>query len=196
MATKKRKKRKKRGELNDDNMHTSNTLERIPTISISRHQSELYYQWILLHHHNGATSYEDLRKVGDDECENFQAACVRLSLLEDNSEKDNTMEKASLIKFGSQLRDVLATILLHCTPAQPLAFWLTWHKALAHDLMHQQGVHEITELIEHIVLLHLQERVECKGIDLHHNFGLPQPDPNIVEQAQVQEFSEKRQTLM
>ena len=40
-------------------------------------------------------------------------------------------------------------------------------------------------LIEHTVLLHLEERVEREGMDLHVNFALPLPDANIVRQTKV-----------
>ena len=35
------------------------------------------------------------------------------------------------------------------------------------------------------VFLKLQERIEFAGLDMHKNFGLPTPDPSMVQLAQL-----------
>ena len=37
----------------------------------------------------------------------------------------------------------------------------------------------------HEVLLKLQERIEFDGLDMYKNFGLPIPDPSIVQLVQL-----------
>ena len=64
---------------------------RIPTISLSPHQSERYYLRLMLHNKAGATSFEDLRTVDGVVHPTFNAACRPLGLLEDDSEIDKAM---------------------------------------------------------------------------------------------------------
>lgn len=81
----------------------SDMIGRIPVISLSPRQSELYYMRMLLHHKPGATSFADLHKIDGNEEETFAAACMKLGLLEDDTEIDKVMQEAALVKFGPQL---------------------------------------------------------------------------------------------
>jgi len=108
-----------------------------------------------------------------------------MGLLDDDMEKGKAMQEAKNLQFGNQLRDIFATILLFCTPVEPLTSWHRWLPALVEDLMHEQNVQEIIELIKSTILLHLQERVEREGLCLKEHFGLPLPDPEIIARAQV-----------
>ena len=177
--------RRKRGTRNADNRIVATTLGRIPTISLSRHQSELYYLRMLLHLQTGATSFEEIRTIEGEQCEDNQSACVKLGLLDDDIEKDKAMQEAANLRFGHQLHAVFATILLYCTPTEPLAFWEKWKTTLACDIMRSHGEVVLTDVIEHTILLHLQERVQRDGLDLHKHYGLPLPNPEILNQAEI-----------
>lgn len=132
---------------------------------------------MLLHNKAGTVSYEDLRTVNDHVCSTFKEACHCLGLLEDDTEIDRVMEEAASIRFGSALRDTFVTILLYCKPVNPLMFWETHKVALCRDLMNRDKVTTPTEGIINEVLLHLQDRLDCQGLDLHDDFGLPTPQP-------------------
>ena len=77
-------------------------IARIPVIGLSAYQSETYFLRMLLHHQTGATSYADLKTVGGELLATFQAACLRLGLLDDDAEIDKVMEEAasSVISCG------------------------------------------------------------------------------------------------
>ena len=64
----------------------SDSIGRIPIINLNAHQSELYFLRMLLHHKPGPTSFEDLRTIDGVLQSTFQAACLKLGLLEDDNE--------------------------------------------------------------------------------------------------------------
>eukprot|EP00095_Tigriopus_kingsejongensis_P008014 maker-scaffold1844_size26589-snap-gene-0.4 protein:Tk08014 transcript:maker-scaffold1844_size26589-snap-gene-0.4-mRNA-1 annotation:"hypothetical protein Y032_1114g3627" len=178
--------RRKRGHVDaDDGNFTSGTLGRIPTISLSPKQSELYYLRMLLHNVAGAQSYEDLRTVDAELCPTFQAACNKLGLLEDDNEKDMIMGEAALLKFGPQLRDVFATILMFHRPADPKQFWEKWRLELCRDFMKRDRLSAPSEMIVNQVLFDLQDRVERDGLHLANDFQMPMPNPDIIAQLQT-----------
>lgn len=142
--------RRKRGQLDENHQFMGDSLGRIPTISLSRHQAELYYLQMLLHHKAGATSYQDLSRDQGTEYATFQEACLKLGLLDDDDEKDRAMEEAALIRFGSQLREIFCTIFLYCMPVDIMAFWDRWKHRLAEDIMYQNKETEMSELTMHM----------------------------------------------
>jgi hypothetical protein len=176
--------RRKRGTTyrQESNELVGSTLGRIPTITLSPHQAEVYYLRMLLHNKPGAVSYEDLRTVDKYVCGTFQEACQCLGLLEDDTEIDRAMEEAATIRFGSTLRDTFVTILLYCRPANPQQFWETHKLALCRDFMHRDKVPLPTDVIVNEVLLCLQDRLDREGLDLNKDFGLPTPHPVSTEQ--------------
>lgn len=65
---------------------------------------ERYYLWMLLHIIHGPTCYEDLKRVNGVTGDTFKDACVALGLLDDDSEWDKTLSKASSWATGNRLR--------------------------------------------------------------------------------------------
>ena len=114
-------------------------IERIPVNGLSAHQSEVYFLRMLLHHQTGATSYADLKTVGGEELATFQAPCLNLGLLDDDTEIDKVMEEAAAMKLGNQLRDVFATTLIFIRPSDPSAFYERHLVALCTDHMRRDN---------------------------------------------------------
>jgi hypothetical protein len=162
-----------------------NSIGRIPTISLSPHQAELFYLRMLLFNRAGATGFEELRTIEDTVCPTFQDACRMMGLLDDDNEINQVMEEAYSIRFGSQLRDMFATILMYCRPSDPASFWERHKSKLCEDLMHQNRVQEPNELIVNEVLLYLQDRLQQEGLDINCDFGLPQPNPELQPMAAI-----------
>ena len=167
--------RRKRGARNPHNPEEIRTdcIGRIPTVSLSPHQAELYYLRMLLHHKPGATSYEDLRNINGIQSPTFQDACNKLGLLDDDTEKDAAMEEASAIRFGPQLRLAFATLLIYCRPADPVAFWNKHKVELCRDIMIKDKVTELNHVIENQVLMYLQDILDKDGLELSKDFHLP-----------------------
>ncbi|XP_071501523.1 uncharacterized protein [Diadema antillarum] len=112
--TKRKRNLRKHPTTNPDQM--SDTVGRIPIISLNANQSEIYFLRMLLYHRPGATSFTDLRTINGHECPDFQNACLQLGLLNDDTEIDKVMEEAASVKFGTTLRQTFVTILLWTTP--------------------------------------------------------------------------------
>ena len=167
--------RRKRGARNPENPLEvkSECIGRIPTVSLSPHQSELYYLRLLLHHKPGATCFESLKTINNVVCATFQDACRALNLLDDDRERDRAMEEAASIRFGPQLRAVFATILIYCRPSDPFQFWMKHKLELCRDLM-TNDLQPIGE-IENQVLIQLQDILDTENLDLHNDFQLPKP---------------------
>ncbi len=157
----------------------ADTIGRIPVINLSAAQSEKYFLRMLLYHQAGAKSYADLRTVNGVEEPTFQAACLKLGILDDESEIDRVLEEAASVRFGSQLREVFATILIWVKPADPRSFWEKHKAVLCEDLLHGDGAQEPIENVLNAVLLEVEEHLQRNGCELE-NFNLPKPNPCLM----------------
>jgi hypothetical protein len=168
------------------------SIGRVPTVSLSPHQSERYYLRMLLHNKVGATSFEDLRTINGETHPTFNAACRALGLLEDDSEIDKALEEAALIRFGDNLRDVFVTLLVNCMPSNALDLWTRWRRTLSEDKIRQANETEVTDLIESQVLIYIRDRLEREGHSLQ-TFHLPQPSVEnqvVTEHRVIREETE------
>ena len=150
------------------------SIGRVPTVSLSPHQSERYYLRMLLHNKAGATSFDDLKTIDGQTHSTFNGACRALGLLEDDSEIDKALEEAASIRFGDSLRDVFVTLLVNCLPTNAPELWTKWRRALCEDKIRRSDQTEVTDLIESQVLIYIRDRLERDGHSLEA-FHLPQP---------------------
>jgi hypothetical protein len=173
--------RRKRGQAVGDTVNMiTQKIGRVPTVSLSAHQSELFYLRLILFNRAGAKSFEDLRTIDGVLFPTFQAACCKLGLLDNDTEIDSVMEEASSLRFGDPLCDVFATILMYCRPSDPLAFWERHKLKLCQDKMFQQKTSVLSDHIVNEVLLYLQDRVEQDNLDINRDFLLPKPNPELL----------------
>ena len=106
-------KRRQRGKLDESSDHTSDAIGRINRITLNARQSELYYLRMLLHHKTGPTCHRDLKRVHINHeeviCDTFQEACLKLGLIDDDTEINRAMKDASTMRFGDALIYFLLT---------------------------------------------------------------------------------------
>ena len=159
----------------------SDTIGRIPIIALNANQSEIYFLRMLLYHRPGATSYADLRTVEGKQCPDFQSACLKLGLLQDDTEIDKVMEETASVQFGTTLRQTFATILLWTPPSDSLAFYQRHLKVLAEDLLHRDGLLELNDQIINEVLCDVEDHLQRQGKSVE-DFGLPMPDTTVTDQ--------------
>ena len=76
--------KEEKGSLNSQNYSETVTIGRIPIIGFNQHQKERYHLRMLLLHTRGPKSYEDLRTVDGEVCVNFEKACLKRGLIENN----------------------------------------------------------------------------------------------------------------
>ena len=169
--------RRKRGARNPDvtDEFRADAIGRIPIVSLSPRQAEMYYLITLLHHKPGTTSFTDLKTIQGTTYDSFQECCHKLGLLDDDTEKDVAMEEATAIRFGPQLRLEFATILIYCQ-ADPLAFWEKHKLELCMDFMMRDKIGDLTHYVENEALSHLREIRDNEGLDLNRDFKLPQAE--------------------
>ncbi|CAE1169622.1 unnamed protein product [Acanthosepion pharaonis] len=84
---------------------------------------ECFYLRLLLQDISDPTSYNNLRTINGVLCDTFREACLRVCLLEDDSQWDVTMAEGALLKMPSALRHLLTTILQMCEPSDPKSLW-------------------------------------------------------------------------
>ena len=76
-------------------------------VFVSPAEGERYYLRMLLTHVPGATSYENIRTVNNIIYKTFKEAAVAHGLLGDDKQYNLSLEEASQIKTGKQLRKFL-----------------------------------------------------------------------------------------
>ena len=84
---------------------------------------ERFYLRLLLTVVRGPTPFEHLRTVNGTVYPTFQAACVALSLLDDDREWFDCLTEASVFASGPQLRSLFVTALAYGPVAEPAALW-------------------------------------------------------------------------
>ena len=95
---------------------------------------EHFYVRLLLTAVRGPTSFEYLRTVVGTLYPTFQAACVALGLLDDDSEWIDCLAEASVFAGGPQLRALFVTALVYGTVADPVALWNRFTVNICDDL--------------------------------------------------------------
>lgn len=107
--------------------------------SVSPRNTTLSRLRLLLLHVKGATSFEDLKKVGNRVYDTFDEACLAQGLILDDTEWHRCLEEAALTRSGKHLRRLFATILVHCDVTDPAALWETFKVSCFATLLQMQA---------------------------------------------------------
>ena len=100
-------------------------------------QGERWFLRRLLTIIRGPTSFADLRTIDGIEHSTFQAACLALGLINDDSEWIACFEEAITHTTGHRLREIFVQALLNDTPVDPLALWNRFRQWFCDDLPRQ-----------------------------------------------------------
>ena len=87
---------------------------------VSPRAGEKYYLRVLLHHVQGARSFEDLRTVESTTCATYRDACVKRGLLQDDAEWRACLLEASQTQNAWQMRCLFCIILEYNHPLKVL----------------------------------------------------------------------------
>ena len=184
------KRRNRMSKLDRDGDAFSDVIGRIPVVGLNAHQTELYYMRMLLYNKAGAKSFADLRTIDGVELPSFQDACKKMGLLDDDNENDRAMEEAASIRFGPQLRQTFAMILVWNRPIEPKEFWDRHKNILCEDLLRREHVDVPSDEIINEVLLDIEEHLQRNGLKLE-TFQLPKPDRNLLVKKVPRELREE-----
>ena len=149
----------------------------------SPRDTERYYMRLLLTVVPGATSFEFLRTVAGFEHPTFQAACIALGLLQDDSCWVQCFEEARVFASGTKLRDMFVLALMYGPVTDPGALWEQFRDDICDDLEHALRrlgfTDEITPSVYHSYGIFLLERqLNDHGSTVRNFPGLPAPEMN------------------
>ncbi|XP_075086514.1 uncharacterized protein LOC142169177 [Nicotiana tabacum] len=102
-------------------------------------EAEGYYLRLLLNHVRGPFSFEDLLMVNVRECQTFKEAAKERGLLESDNSISECLREAVLFKMPSALRNLFATILVHCNPMDVRKLQDTYYEDMSEDF---RRIHE------------------------------------------------------
>ena len=88
---------------------------------VSPRAGEKYFLRVLLHHVQGAGTFEQLRTVDGAMCPTFRDACVKRGLLQDDAEWKACLQEASETQNAWQMRSLFCILLEYNSPSR-LAF--------------------------------------------------------------------------
>ncbi|UYV68620.1 hypothetical protein LAZ67_6000238 [Cordylochernes scorpioides] len=158
-------------------------ISRIYPVSIS--DSELFYLRTLLLHRKGATSYEDLKKIGNYIYPDFKSAAIALNLVNDDMMWDKTINEATESKMPYQIRQLFAMIcVFHSELKNPLYLWNKYKEFMTEDFVHRN-----INNYENQALLDIESFFKAHGKTCA-NYNLPVPfaqDEIIMEYNQEEE---------
>ena len=187
-------KRKNKMTCNPECEFLSDTISRIPVVSLSV-EKEKFYLRILLYNIPGAKSFQDIKTVFDEEtnipvvCKDFMTTCMKRKFIEDDKEYVMAMEEASNLQFGRNLRQFFVSLILYAMPADTLELWNLFKTQLCEDFLRKARprLTKATEEVFNKALIDIQSMLESQGKNLKM-FGLPEPiseDQNI-ESKEIQ----------
>ena len=132
---------------------------------------DVFYLRMLLHHDHcrGKTSFMELRTIGDDVYDTYQAVCRELGLLSDDQEWYNVLTHAAGTQMCPQIRALFVVILIFCSPSDPARlfdeFWTTWTDDFKRRAENQLQTYTEGQL-KTMVRLDLQTRLNSHEKDL------------------------------
>ena len=157
------------------------SIGRIAVIALTanKQQKNLFFLRMLLHHVKGPQSFTDLKTVDGEVLSNFQEACIKRGLYENDSAIDQAFEEgASITIKDKKLRQLFVILVVHAMPANPLNLWNKYQNDLCSEFMKRNNVEEPSEDILNEVLLELDYLFKQQDKDMVLDFGLPKPIPN------------------
>ena len=159
----------------------SDTIGRVHSVSPA--SGDVYYLRMLLHHDHcrGKTSFTDLRTLPGEvnPCETYKEVCLRLGLLQDDTEWDTALTEAASTGYCNALRELFIVILLYCEPSNPRQLfdnhWEQWvddfqYRAEKRGRVLEKG----SDTLKTMVLLDIEERLQSFEKSLK-DFSLPIP---------------------
>ena len=146
---------------------------------------DVFYLRMLLHHDHckGKTSFEDLKTVDGVCLESYQEVCRSLGLLQDDREWEEVLTEGAVTKISSALRELFVTILMFCSPSNPLDLFTKFHLDWSDDFKKEAEKKKIKlndQQIKTMVAIDIRQRLQSWDRDLK-TFRLPEPTDEDLE---------------
>ena len=142
---------------------------------------ERFYFRALLNLVKGAKGFEDVRTIDGTVYSTYKKAAAYMGLVDDDDECGNCLEEAAYFKMPSQLRQLFASIMIYCQPANLKVLWDNYLDDLIEDFIFQDDSRElaITKL-----LVFLEKYLIQNGLSLLDYPELPNPDYSLLDESQ------------
>ncbi|XP_073317222.1 uncharacterized protein [Primulina huaijiensis] len=101
---------------------------------------EKFYLKLLLMHVRKPTSFKDLRTINDVTFTTFREAAQMLGLIESDNTAELCIEEAAAYLMPNALRQLFATVLVFCSPKNPLQLWLKYQDFLSEDFSQNKSL--------------------------------------------------------
>ena len=140
---------------------------------------DVFYLRMLLHHDHckGKNSFEDLKTVDGTCLETYQEVCRVLGLLQDDKEWEEVLSEGAVTKMSNALRELFVTILMFCSPANPVELFNNHHMDWVDDFQNAAGKNHQSlddRQLRTLVIIDIQQRLQSWDRDLK-TFRLPEP---------------------
>ena len=148
---------------------------------------ERFYLRLLLLHVKGATSFEDLRRVGDVVHRTYQDAARARALLQNDDEFRMALQEACDVAMPAQIRELFVLMIVFCEVADVRALWVEFKGAMMDDIKRDvASVREVTEdECEQWVLAELDRLLRTYSTPAQSvsalDCGLPQYDARVAQ---------------
>ncbi|PKA56688.1 ATP-dependent DNA helicase PIF1 [Apostasia shenzhenica] len=96
-------------------------------------EGERYYLRLLLNHVKGPTSFTDLQTYQNIQYKSFQDAAIARGLLDSDNNINECLAEAAILKMSNAFRRLFATLLVFCTPGNPIALLNKYYNELTDD---------------------------------------------------------------
>src|ERR1043165_2102708 len=142
---------------------------------------ERFYFRALLNLIKGAKGFEDVRTIDGTVYSTYKEAAAYMGLVDDDDECDACLEEASYFKMPYQLRQLFASIIIYCQPANLKDLWDNYLDNLIEDFIFQGDSRElaITKL-----LVFLEKYLIQNELSLLDYPELPNPDYSLLDESQ------------
>ena len=97
---------------------------------------ERFYLRALLNFVKGAKGFEDVRTIEGNVYSTYKEAAAFMGLVDDDDECNNCLEEAAYFKMPYQLRQLFASIIIYCQPANLKELWDDYVDDLIDDFTH------------------------------------------------------------
>jgi hypothetical protein len=143
---------------------------------------EAYYLRMLLHIVRGATSFFEIRTIGEHGYPTFQLVCQSLGLLGDDQEWSHALNDVAQWVTPYQLRQLFVTLLLFCDVTDPLKLFTDHSSRMSEDIIYRinrlssiSNNSSMETFVTSSLLFELEKLLQDAGYSLAH-FSLPIPD--------------------
>ena len=177
--------------------NVSHTIGRVH--SVSPISGDVFYLRMLLHHDHcrGKESFTDLRTLDGVTYDTYQEVCRRLGVLQDDGEWHEALCAAEVTSTGPQLRELFVTILMFCSPADPMKLFEDhWQEDNWGDDFKRRNGRQVSlsdSQLKTLILLDIDRRLQSWEKSLA-SFSLPAPTDD--ERLEVEDHYDSTPVLI